>query len=86
MIKDIVELVNINKNYIKKVNKVDEIQNSVADINSLIKQIGIFKFSDLNSYIKNNVKNYKNRRYFYKNISNKNIKETGVVIYGGVCW
>ena len=84
MIKDIVELVNINKNYIKKINKVNEIQNSVADINSLIKQIGIFKFSDLNSYIKNNVKNYKKQKIIsYRNIGNKNIKETGVVIYGG---
>ena len=84
LIKDIVELVNINKNYIKKINKVDEIQNSVADINSLIKQIGIFKFSDLNSYIKNNVKNYKKQKNIsIRNIGNKNTKETGVVIYGG---
>ena len=48
-IKDIVELVNINKNKITKINQIEEIQNSVADINSLINQIGNFKFVDLNS-------------------------------------
>ena len=59
LIKDIVELVNINNNKITKINQIEEIQNSVADINSLINQIGNFKFVDLNSYIKKYIKNYK---------------------------
>ncbi len=84
LIKDIVELVNISKKKITKINKIEEIQNSVADIDPLIKQIGNFKFSNLNSYIKKNVKNYsKIKNISFRKIVNKKNKETGVVIYGG---
>ena len=83
LIKEIIDLINIKKNNVKKLNRIEEIQNSVADINPLIKQIGNIKFLDLNFYIKNNNKNYKKARSIsIKKIANKNIKETGVVIYG----
>ena len=84
LIKDIVELVNINKKKITKINQIEEIQNSVADINSLIKQIGNFKFVNLNFFIKKNIKNYNKIKIISeRKIVNKKIKETGVVIYGG---
>ena len=50
----------------------------------MINQIGNFKFVDLNSYIKKNIKNYNKIKIISeRRIVNKNIKETGVVIYGG---
>ena len=62
LIKDIVQLINIDKSKIKKIDKIEEIQHSVANIDPLIKQIGNLKFLDLNSYIKRNVKNYNNTK------------------------
>ena len=55
LIRDIVENIKISKNKLIKINKINEVQNSIADTSKLLSQIGNFKFNDLDQYLKRNI-------------------------------
>ena len=84
LIKDIVDFSNFKKSKIIKKNNIDEIHNSVAQNQNLIKALKNHRFSNLGKYLKNKLKI---KRKIIKPIIN-NENETrknvinGVVIYG----
>ncbi len=83
LIKDIINIAQISKNKITKKNKVEEIQDSIADNSNLISQIGNFKFKNLNYYIKNKLKLKNSLKLKIFNNSKKNhLEPSGSVIYG----
>ena len=83
LIKDLVNVAKIPKNKLIKKNKIEEIKDSIADIERLLLQIGDFNFKDLNNYIKNKLKlknNFKSQTY--SSTKNNNLSPSGAVIYG----
>ena len=83
LVKDIVNLANFHKKYIKKINNVEEIHNSIANVESLKKVIGNYKFKNLGTYIKSKL-SIKNKKIINPvlNFKNKTNILTGVAIYG----
>tara|TARA_B100000902_G_scaffold395353_1_gene453747 strand:+ start:1142 stop:3388 length:2247 start_codon:yes stop_codon:yes gene_type:complete len=83
LIKDIVNLANFQNKFIMKKNNVEEIHNSIANVENLKKVIGNYKFKDLGSYIKSKLR-IKNRELIYPvlNFNNNRNVLSGVVIYG----
>ncbi len=83
LIRDIVEIIEISKNKLIKINKINEVQNSIADTSKLLSQIGNFKFNDLDQYLKRSINTkikIKKRIKSYQDKSQLNSKS--VVIYG----
>ncbi len=83
LIKDLVKIANIPNNKIKRINKIEEIQNSVADTKKLLSQISEYKFQSVEKYIKKKLNirkqiNGKLNIFKKQNINNY----SGVVIYG----
>ena len=83
LIKDIVNLLNFHDKFVKKINNVEEIHNSIANVESLRKVIGNYKFKNLGTYIKSKL-NIKNKKVIYPVLNFKNNRNilSGVVIYG----
>ena len=84
LIKDIVDFSNFKKSKIIKKNNLDEIHNSVAQNQNLIKELKNFKFLNLGKYLKQKLRiNKKNIRPIL-NQENETRKSVigGVVIYG----
>ena len=83
LIKDIVNLANFHNKFIKKINDVEEIYNSIANVENLKKVIGNYKFKNLGNYIKSKL-SIKNKKVIYPvlNFKNKTNILSGVVIYG----
>ncbi len=83
LIKDIVNLANFQNKFIMKKNNIEEIHNSIANVENLKKVIGNYKFKDLGSYIKSKLR-IKNRELIYPvlNFNNNRNVLSGVVIYG----
>lgn len=83
LIKDIVNLLNFHNEFLKKINNIEEIHNSIANVENLKKIIGNYKFKNLNTYIKSKLK-IRNKKVIYPVLdfrNNRNIL-SGVVIYG----
>ncbi len=82
-IKSIVDLINFDQKNITKVNKIEELSNSIANTFEIKKQIPNFKFKDLNLYLKkkNNLSKFKKIKPILKFNKNRNI-QSGSVIYG----
>ena len=83
-IKDIIDFSNFKKSKIIKKNNIDEIHNSVAQNQNLIRELKNFKFLNLGKYLKQKLKiNKKNIRPILsqENETRKSII-SGVVIYG----
>ncbi len=84
LIKDIVDFCNFKKSRIIKINNVDEIHNSVAQNQNLIKELKKFRFLSLGKYLKQKLKINKKQ---IKPILNhedeiRSSVVSGVVIYG----
>jgi len=83
LIKDLIQITKIKSKKIKRVNKIEEIQNSIADTKKLLSQLPNFKFKELTQYLQkelnltNNL-NFKSLSYLKKN----NLDIPGVAIYG----
>ena len=83
LIKDLIQITKIKSKKIKRVNKIEEIQNSIADTKKLLSQLPNFKFKELTKYLQeelnltNNL-NFKSLSYLEKN----NLDIPGVAIYG----
>ena len=83
LIKDLIQITEIKSKKIKRVNKIEEIQNSIADTKKLLSQLPNFKFKELTQYLQeelnltNNL-NFKSLSYLKKN----NLDIPGVAIYG----
>ena len=84
LIKDVVDFANFENSRITKVNNIDEIHNSVAQNQNLIKILKNFKFINLGQYLKKNLKI--NERIIEPIITQKNETKIssidGVIIYG----
>ncbi|WP_435114236.1 SDR family NAD(P)-dependent oxidoreductase [Candidatus Pelagibacter bacterium nBUS_36] len=83
LIKDIVNLAKIPIKKLIKINKIEEIQNSIANTKNLISQIGNYKFKNIDYYMKKELKlkkNIKLQSFVYE--KKNNYIKTGVVIYG----
>ena len=82
LIRNLVEFVNIDKTRILKINNVNEITKSIADINKLKNLIGNYKFKSLEKYLLSKI-NLVNKKKFVS-IANdyQNDKYEGSVIYG----
>ena len=83
LIKDLVRVSKISEKKIIRINKIEEIKNSIANTKNLFAQIGKFDFKNLNDYIKNqlNLKRQPNTKFF-KHISQNTLGTEGIVIYG----
>ena len=84
LIKDIINFAKFSNNNIKKKNNIEEIHNSIADIENLKKIIKDYKFKNLGTYIKRRL-NIKNKEIIepISNFKNNNRHGlSGVVIYG----
>tara|TARA_E500000178_G_scaffold66773_1_gene64061 strand:- start:3114 stop:4925 length:1812 start_codon:yes stop_codon:yes gene_type:complete len=82
-IKDLIQITKIKSKKIKRVNKIEEIQNSIADTKKLLSQLPNFKFKELTQYLQKelnltNSLNFKSLSYLKKN----NLDIPGVAIYG----
>ena len=84
LIKDIVDFSNFKKSKIIKLNNIDEIHNSVAQNQNLIKALKNYKFLNLGKYLKIKLKVNRKTIKPILNQKNETIKSTigGVVIYG----
>ena len=84
LIKDIVNFSNFKKSKIIKKNNIDEIHNSVAQNQNLIKALKNYRFSNLGKYLKSKLKINKNIIKPILNKENETRKSviSGVVIYG----
>ena len=84
LIKDIVDFSNFKKSKIIKLNNIDEIHNSVAQNQNLIKALKNYRFINLGKYLKKKLK--VNRKIIKPILNQKNeIRKSsigGVVIYG----
>ena len=84
LIKDIVNFSNFKKSKIIKKNNIDEIHNSVAQNQNLIKALKNYRFSNLGKYLKSKLKINKN--IIKPILNNQNVIRksviSGVVIYG----
>jgi len=83
LIKDLIQITKIKSKKIKSLNKIEEIQNSIADTKKLLFQLPNFKFKKLTQYIKKelNLKNNLNLKsvsFLKKN----DLDINGVAIYG----
>ena len=82
LIKNLVDYVNIDKKKIIYKNNINEITKSIADIDKLIKNLGIFKFKSLETYIRKKLKINNTKKLNFTKINYPNTKYQGSVIYG----
>ena len=83
LIKDVVKSIKISKNKLIKINKINEIKNSIADTSKLLSQIGNFKFNDLDQYLKRSTNTKINIKKKLRSYHDKNqLNSKSVVIYG----
>ena len=83
LIKDLVKISEIRKTKITRVNKIEEIQNSIANTKKLLIQIPNYKFKKVTKYIQKRLnikKNFETKSITYQNTSINKI--VGVAIYG----
>ena len=83
LIKDLVKISEISKTKITRVNKIEEIQNSIANTKKLLIQIPYYKFKKVTKYIQKKLnikKNFETQSITYQNTSINKI--VGVAIYG----
>ena len=84
LIKDIVDFSNFKKTKIIKINNINELNNSIAQNQNLIKVLKNFRFIDLGKYLKKNLKINKKPIepiLNYLDETNRN-SNNGIVIYG----
>ena len=83
LIRDILELSQIKSENIKRLNKIEELQSSIADNRKLLTQIPNFKFKNLTQYIKHSLKIKGKIKPKLISYAPKKITNTfGVAIYG----
>ena len=82
LIKNLVDFVGIDKKKIIRINNINEIQNSIADLTKLKKNLGDYKFKNLEKYIKSQIKISNQKKFFYTKNDYPVTKYEGSVIYG----
>ena len=83
LIKNLVKVAKIKEDKITRVNKIEEIQNSIADNKKLLLQIPNFKFRKVSQYINRKLSLKNNLKTPIISYSKKTIPNfTGVAIYG----
>lgn len=83
LIKNILDISKISQSKVKRLNKIEELQNSIADTTKLFSQIPNFKFKNLTQYIKTQLgtKHIINPQLISYS-QKKNTNMFGVAIYG----
>ena len=83
LIKDLFQIIKLKPKKINRLNKIEEIQNSIADTKKLLIQLPNFKFKKLSEYMKKEMNLNDNLNLeFVSYQKNNNLGTPGIAIYG----